>query len=478
MSNKKFLDAVHGYISVPESYCEKIVDTIHFQRLRRIEQTSSRSLFPCAHHDRFVHSLGVFHIGQKIVNTISNQLEVNEGIKQSFLIACLLHDCGHSPFSHTFEHLFGTNSELFERCKNELKNHNIDEPLIDYNIEKSDAKPHEIISALLALTVYFEAIIDLGGNPAFVARMIIGALYNTTEKSLEDCFISLLHSDVIDADKLDYVCRDKWASGYLSNSVDLDRLISSIHIYKNNHNKYIVSFQKSAINEIQSVIDSKNFQQIWVFKHHQVVYEQYLLEQSVEELITKLDPDNGDAKILFNVESFFKKIDVKTGISLYLPTDDDLIHLLKSNIDVLPHAKEWLSRKYSFFPLWKSRAEFLSNFKSQTGINLLSYKEKNLFDEIIMNFFAEKYGPDSVIILNGNPKFNKILKDQIKIKFNSVVVDYVDLNYPAISDVYSNSVFKYVYVNRDYFDEKENILTELTAELKKIVEHRRRKRKK
>ena len=53
----------------------------------------------------------------------------------------------------------------------------------------------------------------------------------------------------------------------------------------------------------------------------------------------------------------------------------------------------------------------------------------------------------------------------------------MDLNFPTISDVYSNSVFKYVYVKRSLFDEKENILNELTAELKKIVEPKRKKRK-
>ena len=60
---KKFLDTVHGYISVPAEYCDNLIDTRHFQRLRRIEQSSARSLYPCARHDRFIHSLGVFHIG-------------------------------------------------------------------------------------------------------------------------------------------------------------------------------------------------------------------------------------------------------------------------------------------------------------------------------------------------------------------------------------------------------------------------------
>lgn len=74
--------------------------------------------------------------------------------------------------------------------------------------------------------------------------MIMGIPYNTIEESLEDCFISLLHGDVIDADKLDYICRDKWASGYLADSVDLDRLIDSIVLHKGIEGRYKIAYSK------------------------------------------------------------------------------------------------------------------------------------------------------------------------------------------------------------------------------------------
>jgi len=54
---KLFRDTIHGYIKIPEKYVDVLIDTPHFQRLRRIEQTSMRVVYPCAHHDRFVHSL-------------------------------------------------------------------------------------------------------------------------------------------------------------------------------------------------------------------------------------------------------------------------------------------------------------------------------------------------------------------------------------------------------------------------------------
>ena len=60
---KLIRDSIHGYIEIPEIIINEIVDTSVFQRLRRVEQTSMRALYPSAHHDRFVHSLGVFHLG-------------------------------------------------------------------------------------------------------------------------------------------------------------------------------------------------------------------------------------------------------------------------------------------------------------------------------------------------------------------------------------------------------------------------------
>ena len=72
---KRILDSVHGYINVDKDYCEHIIDTEHFQLLRRIEQTSTRAIFPSARHDRFIHSLGLFHLGCQIINCINEQLK-------------------------------------------------------------------------------------------------------------------------------------------------------------------------------------------------------------------------------------------------------------------------------------------------------------------------------------------------------------------------------------------------------------------
>lgn len=82
---KTFLDSVHGYITVPEDFCDLLIDTENFQRLRRIEQLSSRSLYPSARHDRFVHSLGVYHIGKRFIQEIKRNIDnLSEELETTF----------------------------------------------------------------------------------------------------------------------------------------------------------------------------------------------------------------------------------------------------------------------------------------------------------------------------------------------------------------------------------------------------------
>ena len=178
MSYKTFLDTVHGYITVPSEYCKEFIDTENFQRLRRIEQLSSRSLFPCARHDRFVHSLGVYHIGRLILDSIEESCKaITETQKESFKIACLLHDVGHSPFSHTLEHMFGTVDELFTVFLDNAIERKLSDNFHDVDLTHSDVKPHEILSALLCITTYCDGIVRLGGDPCLVSRMIMGFSY-------------------------------------------------------------------------------------------------------------------------------------------------------------------------------------------------------------------------------------------------------------------------------------------------------------
>ncbi len=72
MSTKIIKDSIHGYITLDETF-SYIIDSPEFQRLKYIEQGSFRVLYPAARHDRFIHSLGTYHLACKFAqNFIKN----------------------------------------------------------------------------------------------------------------------------------------------------------------------------------------------------------------------------------------------------------------------------------------------------------------------------------------------------------------------------------------------------------------------
>lgn len=365
---KRILDTVHGYIMVEDHFIEHIIDTRYFQRLRRVEQTSIRSVYPSARHDRFIHSLGVYHIGSLIVEHLKKEAKAYKYwgtteasmaiIYDSYLAACLLHDIGHAPFSHTFEHFFGQKSALVKRLKDVVNNKDFDNDL-DLIMEKDAPNYHEFMSAIVTCTKFKEGLSRISIDYELVARMITGTFYhkNNQTHQIHNCFISLLHGNIIDADRLDYACRDVWASGYSTSSIDLRRLISAIHIMKNSDNKdYVVCFESNSLNEIDGVLNVKDFQVRYVINHHTVSYEQWLLEQAARKMALEYYPNieqdqNGFLALgqILNEKTITDSIKLPNGNIISNISDDDLVFLMKQSPNKF--YDEWSSRQYSHFPL-------------------------------------------------------------------------------------------------------------------------------
>lgn len=204
---KRILDTVHGYIMVEDHFIKHIIDTRYFQRLRRIEQTSIRSVYPSARHDRFIHSLGVYHIGSLIVEHLKKEAKASKYwgtteasmsiIYDSYLAACLLHDIGHAPFSHTFEHFFGQKSILAKRLKDIINNSDFSQDL-DLIMGKEEPNYHEFMSAIVTCDKFKEGLSRISIDCEFVARMITGTFYQKNKEThqIHNCFISLLHGNL------------------------------------------------------------------------------------------------------------------------------------------------------------------------------------------------------------------------------------------------------------------------------------------
>lgn len=452
---------------VSDELVKNIIDTSAFQRLRRIEQTSIRSVYPSARHDRFIHSLGVYHIGSLIVDHLRKEEEANDYwgetannmsvIYNSYLVACLLHDVGHAPFSHTFEDYYGQKKDLARKLADEVNSDNFTSDLEQVRA-LDEPNFHEYVSAYIAHYEFGEAISRLYLDPEFIVRMITGIFYvaDKDNHQIHNCFISLLHGKVIDADRLDYACRDVWASGYSTSSIDLRRLISALHIKRNDKKDYVVCFEANSLNEIEGVLNVKDFQMRYVINHHVVNHEQWLLRQAAEELALKLFPneDNALGKII-NINALTDKIKIYDGhLTIHNLSDDDLIFLMKQFGDN-EYYKQWSSRQYNHVALWKSPDEFYHFFPSINRTKSLKHKD---FKPFVKQFISNECEIDIDDILITEAKFKPRVKmDSLYIIISQDLVRYTDL-YPNKMEDNEDILFYYVFIPKNPKESRSDLM--------------------
>ena len=170
---KIFNDPVYGFINIPDELIFDIIEHPYFQRLRRIKQLGLTHLvYPGALHTRFHHSLGAMHLMNESLNVLhSKGIELTEKETQGALLAILLHDIGHGPFSHTLEKSIISNIE------------------------------HEEVSLLFMKKF----------NTLFPGQLETGIeiFSNQHPKS----FLHQLVSSQLDMDRLDYLTRDSFFTG-------------------------------------------------------------------------------------------------------------------------------------------------------------------------------------------------------------------------------------------------------------------------
>jgi HD superfamily phosphohydrolase len=208
---------VHGFVSLND-WERSIISEPAFQRLRRIRQLAwTDQVYPGAMHTRFEHSLGVMHTATMLYDAIqSRSSEVlrnelgytEEGLKrdrQLVRLAALLHDVGHSPFSHASEELFPA--------------------------QKSGAKfKHEQYSAAIVRTKLQDVINNHQLNTAnygFTSEDVAALLEGSTSAKQRLFWRDLIDGQM-DADRMDYLLRDSYHSGVQYGRFDLNRIVNTI----------------------------------------------------------------------------------------------------------------------------------------------------------------------------------------------------------------------------------------------------------
>ena len=209
-------DSIHGDLHLSE-FELRVLDTIEMQRLRRIKQLGFTNLvYPGANHTRFEHSIGVLSLANKMGNTLNLDEEVTELLR----ICGLLHDIGHSPFSHVSERAL---KHKHEEVTKEIIN---DSSITDIVEEKFDTK-------------LITSIID--GKTKY-GKIISGDL---------------------DVDRMDYLARDSYYTGVAYGVIDTERLIYSLRYHENN-----LVLTPKGVQAAESTLLARYFMYPTVYQHH------------------------------------------------------------------------------------------------------------------------------------------------------------------------------------------------------------------
>jgi HD superfamily phosphohydrolase len=232
VKSKIFNDPVYGFITVPSELVFKLIDHPYFQRLRRIRQLGLTNLvYPGALHTRFHHAIGAMHLMRDAVEVIrSKGHEITDEEAEGALIAILLHDIGHGPFSHALEHSLV---------------HNI---------------THEDLSALIMDRL----------NEEFSGKLntAIRIFRNQHKKK----FLYQLVSSQLDMDRLDYLLRDSFFTGVSEGIVSSDRIVKMLNVVNGE-----LAVEDKGIYSIEKFIVARRLMYWQVYLHKTVLSAEHLL---------------------------------------------------------------------------------------------------------------------------------------------------------------------------------------------------------
>jgi len=269
-----FNDPIYGFIEVPSGIVANVLETSVFQRLRRISQLGlSAFVYPGATHTRFHHALGAMYLMNTALEVLKKKgVQISEKEFEGSLLAILLHDIGHGPFSHCLE------GQLFH-CH------------------------HEEISLALMHTLNQQ----FGGE----LDLVICIFKNEYKRP----FFHDLVSSQLDMDRMDYLQRDSYYCGVSEGIIGAKRLIRTLHVFEDR----IVVEQKGAYS-VERFMTARKIMYWQVYLHKTTLVAQHILTGILTRMRELVQEGKKVVFVSPYIQFFFENV----------ITEQDL-----SNIDVL-----------------------------------------------------------------------------------------------------------------------------------------------
>ncbi|WP_336037763.1 HD domain-containing protein [Halobacterium yunchengense] len=230
-------DSVHDHIEVG-GVAAALLDTPPVQRLRRIKQLGTVALvYPSANHTRFEHSLGVYHLADRALDHLGIAGQRAERVRA----AAVLHDVGHSPFSHNVEDV----------------------------VHRRTGKEHDDVDELVTAGSVARVLDGHDIDPEAVARLVRG-----------DGELAQLVAGELDVDRMDYLVRDAHHTGVPYGTIDHGRLVRALRFVDGD-----LVLGEGNVQTAESLLLARALMNPTVYSHHVARISKSMLRRGTEALL-------------------------------------------------------------------------------------------------------------------------------------------------------------------------------------------------
>ncbi|TAN35327.1 MAG: HD domain-containing protein [Candidatus Methanoperedens sp.] len=375
------IDPIYGRVDLSELE-HIIISTPEMARLRHIQQLGLADLaFPGANHTRFEHSLGTLFIADKIARTLCISGEDIVRVR----LAALLHDIGHSAFSHVVESVLKRN------------------PAYQPVVEGKKFVNHEMFSRYIISNSFHtkQEIAGRAGNAASffncIAKMATGDI-----DALPVPYLAQIISNDIDADRIDFMLRDSYHTGVSLGLVDVDQIVGSLSL---SEGRLVLGGsagyeEDMAVTAAESMLIARAHHYSAIIHNPRTQGARVMLLHALENALSRYAGSGGDVKSA--VFSFF---------TLY--NDGDLLNFIEANGEAGAKKLILNIRNGSICNAVSRFTHKNLNPKTRMALSTIARNgvAKKMFEDELAKRFGKQYGASVLVdldVASGIPKSTRV----------------------------------------------------------------------